>query len=278
MTLLQQSLRGNLERALSDRQKVPVEHISWEREMVRGQIHSFGEYRLKITTSNGLEEDVVISEDCSMISTRVWDCSVLTSKWLEHIANKGEETKVPDLAKSLELPIGSSSAERPVQVLELGAGTGLLTVCLAKLGAAVISTEYGNSVKYLKENCNLNHVTQGEDQTKMTPGMVRCRELDWYNATETLEKLFLKDDEKVFDLIVVTDCSLTKKDSQGVIDMINKYATKSHTKVIVGLCKERDGTPYFIENATNTFKGVARVQEVHPDFKSTRHTILTFQV
>lgn len=277
MTLLQQSLKGNLENALRNRQNIPLEP-SWERETGRGLQHTFGEYRLSITTSNGQKEDVIILEDCSMISRRVWDCSVMTAKWLENLVTK--DSTYPDLARSLGLPIGSSNSERPLQVLELGAGTGLLTVFLAKIGAAVLSTEYGASVKYLQENCDFNNVRQDEGQTKMTPGTVRCRELDWYKATETLETIFLKDDERVFDLIVVTDCNLTRKDSEGVIDMINKYATKGHTRAIVGLCNEREGTPYFIERASKLFQNVASVpqSQCHPDFQSRRHTILTFNL
>ena len=135
---------GNLEKALASR-KNPPSKPNWEREKGLGLQFDFGEYRLKIATAQGSEDEVVIYEDCSMISTRVWDCSVVASKWLEHIATK--DRKLPDIRSSLNLP---SNVERPLQVLELGAGTGLLSICLAKLGAAVLSTEYGNSVKFCR--------------------------------------------------------------------------------------------------------------------------------
>jgi hypothetical protein len=95
-----------------------------------------------------------------------------------------------------------------------------------------------------------------------------------------LQTLFAPDETAVFDLIVVTDCSLSTKDSKGVLEMIHKYGTKRHTKAIVGVCNEREGTPYFIENAKKDFRDVVLVptSDLHPDNKTTRHTILKFQV
>jgi len=102
----------------------------------------FGEYRLGITNAKGSKDEVIINEDSSMISTRVWNCSVVTSKWIENSTMTNRD--LPNLSSSL--PIASSNVGRPSQVLELAAGTGLLNICLAKLGAAVLSTKYGKSV------------------------------------------------------------------------------------------------------------------------------------
>lgn len=219
----------------------------------------------------------MIDEDCSMISTRVWDSSVVVTKWFEAISTQNHHH--PDLAKALELKIDPSD-ERPIQVLELGAGTGLLSVCLAKMGAAVISSEYGSAVKYLLKNCSDNGVVTPLPQEKMKAGFVLCREIDWFNTTETLENLFGPNERAIFDLIVVTDCSLTNKDSRGVLDMVHKYGTKGHTKVVVGLCNEREGSPYFIEQCLKDFKEVAIVPraQYHPYYKSTRQTIMQVRV
>lgn len=280
MTMLQQrSVLKNLEQTLGNRPSV-AKHSSWERETSRGVQCEFGEYRLPITNTDGNEEVVVIHEDCSLISTRVWDNSALTSKWLEHLTTKnGGE---PNLALALQLPIASTSLSknRPLQVLELGAGTGLLSIFLAKMGAAVLSTEYGVSVKYLQKNCEKNAVLSSKT-SKMTAGVVKCHELDWYKTTETLVSLFsAEDDEPIFDLIVVTDCSLTPKDSQGVIDMIHKYGTKGHTKVILGLCTEREGTPHCIDVVSREFQNVTRIQssDFHPNYKSQRQIIYFLEV
>jgi hypothetical protein len=274
------SILGDLEKFLSSRQ-IPPKISTWEREMARGRQCEFGAYRLSIRTAEGSQDEVTIHEDLALISTRVWDCSVLVSKWLENISIKNQN--VPNIASALGLPIASSARDRPLNVLELGAGTGLLSICLAKMGAAVLSTEYGISVKYLQENCDKNKVTEPESsqRTKWTPksGVVSCRELDWYKTAETLESLFADMQQAIFDLIVITDCSLTEKDSQGVMAMIHKYATKDHTKVILGICREREGTPYCLENVPKEFKNVVTVpeQDCHPNFKSTRLMVLTFE-
>lgn len=272
--------RYNLELALQRRlakpPRTPVS--SWERETGRGiGQHSFGEYRLPVQMKVRSDE-VVISEDFSLIATRVWDCSVVTAKWMEHLMMNQKHCH---LAEALHL---KTSDPEKVQILELGAGTGLLSIYLAKSGGAVLSTEYGSAVKYLKNNCDRNHVTlpkSGDQMTStVTAGIVHCQELDWYKTTETLQTLFQEGERAMFDLIVVTDCSLTSKDSQGVLEMIHKYGTAGHTKVVAGVCNEREGTPYFIDHARNEFNNVVLVPTLdhHPDYRTARHTILNFLV
>jgi len=269
------SHQQSLEQALLRRQMSPPTKTSWEREMVRGYVHCFDKYKLAMTNSIGVEEIVVIQEDAAMIATRVWDCAVLTSKWLEQISLN--EKGMPDLATALELKV-KPSLDRPIQVLELGAGTGLLSICLAKMGVAVLSTEYGTVVNYLEDNCRSNGVLPDASKT-LIAGMVTCRALDWYNANETLETLFSIGEEAIFDIVIVTDCSLTERDTRGVFRMINKYSTEGHTRVIVGSCHEREGTPLVLERV-NDFRNVRKVEqsELHPDYKSSRHIILLFDV
>jgi predicted nicotinamide N-methyase len=270
--------RGSLEQALRKRVAPPPRKSSWERETARGIHHSFEEYRLKITAASGSEEEVVIDEDCSSLATRVWDCAVVTSKWLESIATRAGHP-CPDLVASLQLK-SETFMKRPIQVLELGAGTGLLNMCLAKMGAAVMSTEYGSAVRCLRENCDRNNVTMphtmGSSQATMKSGFVTCRELDWFKTTETLQTLFAPNEQAIFDLIVVTDCSLTNKESKGVINMIHKYGTKGHTKVIFGVCNEREGTPYIMEAAVKDFQEVVLVptSDHHTSFQTTRQKIV----
>ncbi len=270
--------RFNLEQALLRRTPPPT-LVSWEREMVRGYFHTFGEYSLPITNASGEEEIVVIHEDTKMIATRVWDCATMTLKWLEYISKS--QVEIPDIKIALNLKIDPSSEQRPVQVLELGAGTGLLSVCLAKMGAAVLATEYGPVVKHLEFNCQCNGVLLLPDamiDQTLVAGKAKCRELDWYKTTETLESMFsCNDDKAVFDLVIVTDCSLTERDTQGVFDMIQKYSTKDHTKVVMGLCLEREGTPLSIQKAKQftNFRQVETSQQ-HPNYTTTRHTILLF--
>lgn len=238
-----------LEQALL-RRPPPTNDISWEREMVRGYIHTFGEYTLPITNIMGEEETIIINEDTKMIATRVWDCATLTAKWLEY-NSRTNKSGVPNLVAGLKWKMEDPSLrKRPLQVLELGAGTGLLSVSLAKMGAAVLATEYGPVVKYLERNCQRNGVLSDTTvETTLVAGKARCCELDWYKSTLTLESLFAPHEEAVFDLIIVTDCSLTERDARGVFDMIYKYSTKGHTKIVIGTCLEREGTPLTMQLA-----------------------------
>ena len=297
---------------------------NWERETVRGINHSFGLYKLSVPTYTNTnnndscgwsEEEVVIEEECSSIATRVWDNATLTVKWLQHRLDEEHQkilkqqqtpqntmTSMPEILASVldwdastdmdAAATASSRRHRPIQVLELGSGMGLLSITLAKIGAAVMATEYGSeNVKHLQDNCKSNGVltthtttttkttTTGQPSSNMLPltaGRVCCRELDWYTTQETIDSLKVGS----FDLIVVTDCSLSQKDSDGVMDMILRYGTPGETKAIVGLCKEREGTPHFVERARNEFRSVHTVSETeyHPDYRSKRHTILLIDV
>jgi hypothetical protein len=270
--------RNNLELALQRRLTKPprTPASSWERETGRGiGQYSFGEYRLPVQIKGS--DEVVISEDCSLIATRVWDCSVVTAKWMEHSLMNQKQCHLMEA-----LHLKTSNVEE-VQILELGAGTGILSIYLAKSGGAVLSTEYGLAVKYLKNNCDRNQVTlpRSDQMTStVTAGKVHCRELDWYKTTETLHTLFQEGERAMFDLIVVTDCTLTSKESQGVLEMIHKYGTPGHTKVVAGVCNEREGTPYFIAHARNEFNNVVLIPTLdhHPDYRSARHIILSFLV
>jgi predicted nicotinamide N-methyase len=225
-----------------------------------------------------------MQEDCSSIATRVWDCAVATTKWLEKAALMHTEQDVPwNLRGALQLSAAAVD-NRPLQVLELGSGTGLLSIALAKMGAAVMSTEYGTAVAHLRRNCEVNNVEVGAtSSTTLTAGRVCCRELDWYKTIETLQSLFQKpNDIAIFDLIAITDCSLSVKESMGVLNMIDKYGTHGHTRVLVGLCNEREGTSHFINASSQKYSKenmrVISSSEYHEDFPTTRHTILLIQL
>ena len=235
--------------------------------------------------------DIILDFDRIFVAfLKVWDCAVLTTKFLEKHAFSPLSLSPSrhDLLKKLHLTSGLY--HRPIQVLELGTGTVLLSICLAKMGPniAVMSTEYGPAVDHLLRNCKRNKMLQPSNAsssavhtTTLTPGFVNCRELDWYKSTETLLDLFPnKLDTAIIDLIVVTDCTLCEKESRGVLNMICKYGTPNHTIVVAGVCKEREGTKYFVEASKQVFADLFVVPHAiyHEDYQSTRHDVLLIQV
>jgi len=263
-------------------------NIGWEREKGKGNYFSFGKYRLSIRSSSGKKDEIFIVEDCSSISTRVWDCAVLTAKWFE---KNVFSLSVPSsgLLQTLRKKVGpdyESDHHRPIQVLELGSGTGLLSICLAKMGTniAVMSTEHRSALNHLERNVVRNYVDSSNSSdmtTTLTAGRVSCRELNWYKSKESLQSLLPnKSDSAVFDLIVVTDCSLSERDSRGVLDMIQKYGLQGHTMVVAGICNEREGTPYFIKTSKDLFADYMIIPQAdfHKDYQSSRQTIMLIQV
>ena len=72
-------------------------------------------------------------------------------------------TKVDTLSKS-------NYSRRPIQVLELGGGTGLLSICLAKMGGtniAIMATECGLAMNHLKKNMVRNYVAYQQQQISL---------------------------------------------------------------------------------------------------------------
>ena len=291
-SMLESSFSSKLAQSLKDRKPV-LPQSSWERETGRGYSYKFGQYKLSIKSyyseSSGNEEKeeqdlvvVVIDEDCSMIATRVWDCAALTAKWFEHqiYQNGNLANALGLLSQTTTTTSDGSSDNRPIQILELGAGLGLLSICLAKMGAAVVSSEYGVAVKYLTGSCDKNHVLAKRNEP-LAPGKVKCCEIDWFKTEDTLESLFLPSESiKKFDLIVVTDCTLSEKDAYGIMKMFHKYGTPGHTKVVAGACVQREGTPYFIQGIQQDFHNVQLIptSQHHPKYKTSRHTLVKFDI
>lgn len=57
------------------------------------------------------------------------------------------------------------------QVLELGAGTGIISIALALLGCNVVSTDLGDLLDLIKKNVELNNVPKHR---------IRVEELEWF--------------------------------------------------------------------------------------------------
>merc|ERR1711862_970527 len=151
-----------------------------------------------------------------------------------------------------------------------------------------MSTEYGASVLHLENNVRQNSVNIDYSSnssslintTTLIAGRICCRELNWYKTKDTLQTLFpKKHDVAIFDLIVVTDCSLSDREPEGVLQMIRRFGSPG-TIVVVGLCKEREGTPYFIEMAKVMFTEYLIVPQTtyHEDYQSSRHEIMLISV
>jgi len=266
----------------------------WERECdLRPARYAAGEYRLAISlpasavsaeaskssTADAGENTttIVIREDMKSLGTRVWDCAALLSKWAEKV-------------RRLEKWPWQSTPGQPLRVLELGAGTGLLAIALAKLGAAVLATEYGPIVPHMTECCAENGVLLQRatpesggapafpSPSELVAGTVLCYELDWYALDATVSAAGSEPGGPTIDLILVSDCTLTPSDAVEILKVVKHFAPPGSKgiDILVGACHEREGTPTFIEGAKELYGAIEVLDksEQAEGYSSDRHMIM----
>lgn len=262
----------------------------WERECdLRSTRYAAGEYRLELgvpaqvvgmeaSASSVVATTIIIKEDMKSLGTRVWDCAALMSKWAE---------KTQQLER---WPWRLAASGQPLRVLELGAGTGLLAIALAKLGAAVVATEYGPIVPHMAECCRENGVllerSPPEDgsalslpsPSNLVGGMVICHELDWYALDATGGGSDGDKSGATFDLVLVSDCTLTPSDAVEILKVVKHFAPPGSQgiDIVVGACHQREGTPTFIKAAEEVYGKVEFLDksEQAEGYSSNRHMIM----
>jgi len=251
---------------------IPPQHSQaqpWEREcdLTSERYRENDPYLFYFDLAEEEEEEeqqrpIVMDEQFTQIGTRVWDCSYYMVRWFEYMKQRNLPL-VPGFPsnphKNRNLDNTNSNARKEghdisqLRILELGAGSGLLSIALAKLfPLRILATEYGPMVSHLTHNCARNNVLslsssipspkQTEEDILPSNGEVICRALDWYQfPTEP------HDDDVFsipFDIILVCDCTLTPKDSMALLNVMTRWASSS-TIWYVGVCNQREGTPLF---------------------------------
>ena len=197
-------------------------------------------------------ETICIHENFSRIGTRVWDCSIYMVRWFEYMKQK--RNKIYNLNKM------NDENQDPIRILELGAGTGLLSIALAKLyDANVIATEYGPIMTHLEKNCQTNF-HKNHDINDIIRGSISCIELDWYADQSKSMKSYLP-----FHIVVVCDCTLTPDDSKALIEVMKQFVTP-RTVFYVGVCREREGSAIFWKLIQEIFDSIEIL--VHPKNES----------
>eukprot|EP01096_Ripella_sp_DP13-Kostka_P000403 TRINITY_DN10461_c0_g1_i1.p1 TRINITY_DN10461_c0_g1~~TRINITY_DN10461_c0_g1_i1.p1 ORF type:complete len:240 (-),score=62.04 TRINITY_DN10461_c0_g1_i1:8-682(-) len=106
----------------------------------------------------------------------LWECSLL-------------------ILKQLEKESADGSALRGLKTVELGSGTGLISIFLALAGADVVATDRGEAIKLLDHNIAKN-TNEGEHRIKRA-------DLSWGEDQEAQPMLA---EHKPVDLVVVSEC------------------------------------------------------------------------
>ena len=193
---------------------------SWTREMNPAASYYEKDYTHTFHTTNTSPITITIKESPITLGTRVWDCSIILGQYL------------------FSLPPTTFTSSN---VLELGAGTGIDAILLAKMGAVVCATEYTPTIcEWLKTNCDYNEVST---QT-LQPSKVMVTPLDWYNQHQIDEHIHIH-----YSHVIMSDCTLTVDDAIACLKVLNIFVgSRAGTVGYVGVCVERDGSPTFFSS------------------------------
>ncbi|ODV74543.1 S-adenosylmethionine-dependent methyltransferase CYBJADRAFT_177236 [Cyberlindnera jadinii NRRL Y-1542] len=98
------------------------------------------------------------------------------------------------------------------EILELGAGTGLVGITLSKLGYEVVLTDLPEILDNLRKNVELNSVDS------------ECHVLDWTDPSSFVE---IKGPDVKYTTVVVADPIYSPEHPQWVVNMVDRFLSKS---------------------------------------------------
>eukprot|EP01065_Artemidia_motanka_P028425 TRINITY_DN33764_c0_g1_i1.p1 TRINITY_DN33764_c0_g1~~TRINITY_DN33764_c0_g1_i1.p1 ORF type:complete len:278 (+),score=81.48 TRINITY_DN33764_c0_g1_i1:67-834(+) len=226
--------------------------VGWERENKPGSSAAFGEYTYTVG-----DKKLVLHEGFHELGHRVWDCCPLMGKLFEHQSSLDPEKSDPRLLV------------RGRRVLELGAGTGLLSAALSLLGAPlVVATERSQCVLKMQENIG---AMMGEDAEKS----VFARELDWTDpaALDTLRSEF----SQPFDLIVGSDVCIVASAVPALLAVLRTLSDRyPDAAIVVGGAEFREGWRALRQAAPEHWVlEQVEASRFHPEFTSEKFEVVT---
>jgi hypothetical protein len=155
----------------------------------------------------------------------------------------------------------ASQPERPLQVLELGSGCGLLGMGLAATGLVdVVLTDHPNAMEWLSSNIELNRDSVREH--------ARVAPLEWGNdihATQLETQL-----TSPFDLIVGSDILYDHATHADLVETMRRFALPANAPIYLAYPKRSDEDP-FLEVAREHFH--IEVEPLDVNTSSGKHSL-----
>ncbi|CAK8675138.1 unnamed protein product [Clavelina lepadiformis] len=130
-------------------------------------------------------------------------------------------------------------------VLELGAGTGLVGMAMAKLGANVTVTDVKKALPLLQENIELNFPTNDNNSSTATPIV---KELEW--------GIHLHKHTCCYDLIVGADIIYMEDSYDALITTLKYFMRCLGTKILLSAKLRYDRVECFISKLKNHFSNI----------------------
>jgi 2-polyprenyl-3-methyl-5-hydroxy-6-metoxy-1,4-benzoquinol methylase len=184
------------------------------------------------------ENTLRIEQDVSgELGGTVWDASLMMLKFFES-----------DLEN---FPLGHWRGKK---VLELGSGTGVLSICLALLQADVVATDLEVLLPLMKKNFELNHCDPN-----------RCKVLRWGD-----DRAVFGDEEK-FDYIILADCiaPLYSEHYPALMDTLERRIAKDGVLLIAHELRSIEDRAFY-DLLQSRGWSISRVSNarLHDDFQS----------
>nr|XP_031858685.1 uncharacterized protein CI109_005920 [Kwoniella shandongensis]KAA5525757.1 hypothetical protein CI109_005920 [Kwoniella shandongensis] len=239
-----------------------------------------GKKRTAKVEEKGVESvEVKIQQDLGMLKGRGGDTGSVLWRSSLHLARLvlSQYHHPP----SSSLPILDTVALRKANILELGAGTGLLAVLLGPLCASYTASDRMENLKLVKRNLDLNGLGaagqvpeigdshkkdkgpkggKGQSETKAT---VRLEEVDWIAVSEETKRHRTNshthdgEEETKYDMILAVDCIYNEHLIQPLVDTLARYCPvggKTVVCVVVEL-RSADVLTTFLETWTSDPSG-----------------------
>ena len=161
------------------------------------------------------------------IARHIWDASLGFLVYLEQITSTPQ--KRPKIRNLID-----ANAQNPVEVLELGAGCGIVGIAFAQLFRCnVLLTDLDDATEILATNIKLALVKPGSS--------LRAEVLDW--SSDLHGSINVK-----YDLVIVSDCIYNPDSSIDLVETLQRLAkTSPQVLILVGFKRRHDADEIFFD-------------------------------
>ncbi|KAF8167206.1 hypothetical protein B0H34DRAFT_779062 [Crassisporium funariophilum] len=167
-----------------------------------------------------LNDAPLSKEDHTSVGLQSWGSSILLA----------ERICLRPSFFSLTSTCRSGSRDKPLRILELGAGTGMLSIATAKLlrpssnsgpGPEIIATDYHPDVlDNLSRNVATNFTSSPSPPCGLQSPIITVKALDWQNPT------YIAPLDKPFDVIMAADVIYHPDHAKWIMRCVEKFLTR----------------------------------------------------
>ena len=176
--------------------------------------------------------DLHVWEDTGdSIARHVWDGGLALMRALAALQHGGldaDDPALPAFGKELAKSLGATAEGSRLQVIELGAGCGMVGIALAQLfeAVSVLLTDLPNAMDLLRTNA---HAASPAKES-----MVDVQVLDWDDESAPSEVV-----ARAFDLVIISECTYNSDSIPSLVRVIAGLAEVSPNVLVLLSTKPR---------------------------------------